>query len=346
MMMMVSSLISIIVLSVIIWNFEENIETKLYIFLLSISLFFQTVLVIDYNFQGRVKSKYSTLSKSSALLVSSFIKIYLVLVEAELTHLVIAFMLDHLITATFLVAMHIYKKQPNFIFKFDIALARSLLKSAWPMTLSALAIMLYMRVDQIMIKNMLDVHQLGLYAAATRIYEGWIIIPYVISMSLIPAIVHLKSQSIDIYESRLTQLFSFLIWLGIFSALSTYFFGDWLINIAFGHEYIASASVLNIIMWSSVLTAIGSVTSRYLTVENMEKKIATRSVLGLLINILLNMILIPVYGINGAAIATLVTLLIVNYFINYLDDELNQLLRICNNAFFLKRVFTNKPGEE
>lgn len=341
-LMLISSIISIIFISIIVWTFEESYQIKVSIWILSLGLIFQTFLVIDYNFQAHVKAKYSALAKSSALLLGSLIKIYLVFLEVDLIYFVIAFMFDHLLIAIFLFVMHRWKAKFNFLFLFDVSLIRPLLKSAWPMVLSALAIMLYMRVDQIMIKNILDVHQLGLYAAATRIYDGWIMIPFAISMSLIPVIVHLKTKSINIYEKRLSQLFAFLFWLGVVAALITHILGEWLMHVTFGNEYKDATGVLKIVMWSAALTALGSASARYLTVENMERKIALRTGVGLVINIVLNFFLIPIYGIEGAAFATLITLLIINYFINFLDCELKQLLRICNNALLLKFVFENR----
>lgn len=94
--------------------------------------------------------------------------------------------------AVMLIIMHFAQKQQKFMFGFDKFLIKPLLKSAWPMILSAVATMLYMRVDQLMIKNMIGVHELGLYSAASKIYEGWIILPIVLSIAILPLNVKMK----------------------------------------------------------------------------------------------------------------------------------------------------------
>lgn len=343
-LMLVAAIVGLVVLSVLIYLFESDNQVKTYIWIIATSLFFQALLVVDYSFQAKIRAKYSSIAKSIALAISSSVKIYLVWLEADLLAFAIAHAFDHLIIALMLLTMHFAKKQTNFIFIFEKALIKPLLSSAWPMVLSAVAGMLYMRADQIMIKNMLDTHQLGLYTAATKIYEGWIIVPFVISVSLLPAIVKLKSRSPESYEANLTKLFALVFWSGVLVAIIATLGGEFIIRVSFGEAFADSATVLAIVMWTAAFTAIGSVTARYLTVEGMEKKIAFRTVAALAINILLNLILIPMYGIEGAAIATLSTILCANYLINYIDRDLKQLLRVCNNAILLKNFTLPRRG--
>lgn len=331
-LMLFAALIGIGLMAGIIFLFESDLQTKHYIFIISVGLIFQTFLVIDYDFQSRVKAKYSSIAKSIALVLSALIKVFLVLIQADLLLFVIAYAFDHALIALLLIAMYLKKRQPNFLFSFNVQLIKPLLKSAWPMVMSSVAIMLYMRVDQIMIKNMLDSEQLGLYSAMTRIYEGWVMIPVILSVSLLPAIVKSKSLSQAEYEKRLTLLFLFVFWISIVVAVITTLFSEVIIRLTFGVEYMPASSVFVIIMWSASFAALGSVTLRYLVAENMEKKIVIRTVVALVINVLLNIILIPIYGIEGAAIATLVCIITANYLIDYLDRELKQLIRMKNRA--------------
>lgn len=341
-LMFISAVVGVLILSVLVFFFESDPFTKIYIWVIAISLVFQPFLVVDYSFQAQVKAKYSSIAKSIALAIGAMVKIYLVWIQADLFFIALAHVFDHFVNAVILCVTYIIQKQPNFLFVFDKGLIKPLLKSAWPMVLAAVSSILYMRIDQIMIKNMLDSHQLGLYAAATKIYEGWIIVPYVISISLLPAIVKLKSHSQDAYEASLTKLFALVFWSGIMVAIISTLLGVSIIRLTFGHEFAEASSVFSIVMWTAAFTALGSVTARYLTVESMEKKIAIRTLFALVINVLMNLFLIPVYGIEGAAIATLITIICANYFINYTDKELKQLLKICNDAIVLKFLVQNK----
>ena len=202
------------------------------------------------------------------------------------------------------------------------------------MVLSALAIILYMRTDLIMIKNILGTHDAGLYSAATRIYEGWIMIFVIISVSLLPVIVKLKKGSAEQYVKRLSQLFTLLFWGAMLGAVFATLYGEEIIYLAFGKEFAESTTVFVIVMWSAPFAAMGSLTARYLVVEGMEKKILFRTVVALIINVSLNMILIPLYGIEGAAIATLIAMISGNYMINYFDKDLRDLVAVCNKGIF------------
>jgi O-antigen/teichoic acid export membrane protein len=335
-LMLIAAITGVVMLSGIIYWLETDPKTQLYIWIIAVGILFQTFLAIDYNFQAQVKAKYSSIAKSVALGIGAIIKIYLVWTQAELWLFATAYAVDTAIIAATLLITHWLNKQPNFIGVFRREIVKPMLVSAWPMILAAVAAMLYMRIDQIMIKNMLGAEELGLYAAATKIYEGWIIVPYVISISLLPAIVKLKSSSQQSYEANLSRLFAIVIWSGVFVALIATLFGESIIYYTFGREFIEASQVLAIVMWSGAFTAIGSVTARYLTVEGMEKKIAIRTFVGLFLNVLLNLLLIPIYGIEGAAVATLLTIVIANYFINYVDKDLKQLRIICNNAIVLR----------
>ncbi len=335
-LMFVFAIVSYVVLWFITQLVEDDPEIRLYIWIIASGIISQVFFVVDYSFQSQVQAKYSSIAKSVALGISSLFKVYLVYLEVDLLILTIAFALDFALIALFLLITHGLKQQPNFFIRFDKSYVKPLLKSSWPMVLSALAIVLYMRVDQIMIKSMLGVYDLGLYSAATRIYEGWIMIFSIISASLLPVLVKLKASTPEQYEKKLSQMFSFMFWSAAVGAIFSTLFGYEIIFLAFGAEFVEPKTVFVfvIIMWSASFAAIGSLTARYLTVEGMEKKIAFRTFIALVINIILNMLLIPQYGIEGAAISTLIAIVSGNYIVNYLDKELKALVVISNKGIF------------
>lgn len=331
-LMLAAALVSATLLIVSVIFFEDDTQTQICILIISVSLLFQMFSVVDYGFQAQVQAKYSAIAKSFALAVGGGVKVYLVFIEADVLAFAASYVVDHAVTACFLLMMHVAKKQQCFIFNFDAALVRSLLKSSWPMALAAGASMLYMRVDQVMIKVMLGTNQLGLYAAATKVYEGWIVVPYVISVSVLPAIVKLKSSSQEVYEKNIARLFALVFWPSVAVAGLSTLYGDLIIKYTFGEAYTGSTTTLKIVMWTAAFTALGSVTTRFLTAEGLEKKIAFRVFVALTLNVVLNFILIPIYGIEGAAVSTLICVVVSMYLIDVLDSELAVLVRLKNKA--------------
>lgn len=315
---------------------SNDATTNLFIFIIAAGLVFQSFEVVEFYFQSQVLAKIVSICKVIQLALSSIIKIYLVLTEAELFWFVLVTAFDALSLAVSYFIAYQLRKNPAFYKHFDLSIAKQLLKDSWPMIFTLLATMIYMKVDQIMINEMLGSREVGLYAAGVRIYEAWLIIPFTISISLLPAIVKRKSLDIAIYERDLSRLFAFVFWLSISVAILVTFTGDFIIALTFGQEYKESVMVLILIIWAGAFSALGSVTARYLTVENKARKLAFRMIVAMLLNVGLNLFLIPIYGIEGSAIATLISLIVANYFMNYFDKDLKQLSRVVNRALMMK----------
>ena len=337
-----ATLCSWIILLFWIVIFEENKQTQLLLFVISTSLIFQTFLIIDYNFQAQVKAKYSSIAKSIALAINSIIKIVLVIKDADLIYFAISYVLDHLILSILLISLHLKYNQPNFLFSIEKKLFLPLLKSALPITFSILATFLFMRTDQLMIQNMMNSFDLGLYSAAIKIYEGWILMPIVLSLSLLPAIVSLKKENPDKYQSRLVLLFKSVFIASVIVALLALPLADLFITITYGPAYLESGKVLSILLWAAVFTGIWTISAKYMIVEKLEHKVFTHTFFGLILNILLNYLLIPVYGINGAAISTLITMFIISIILNLFDSKLYNLNTIIFEAMYISSVFKTR----
>ena len=140
-----------------------------------------------------------------------------------------------------------------------------MLKNSWPLILQGVAVMLYMRIDQIMIKEMLGEREVGLYSAAVRLSEAWYFVPAIITTSLFPAIVNAKKTSKDLYHARLQRLYTTLVWLAIAIAALMTFLSDWLITLLYGEAYKDAGRVLIIHIWAGVFVSIGVASGSWLS---------------------------------------------------------------------------------
>ncbi|EHY76311.1 polysaccharide biosynthesis protein [Stutzerimonas stutzeri ATCC 14405 = CCUG 16156] len=332
--MMTSALVCYLVAATAIWSFDEVSDIKMYACIVSGSAFFTSFLAIDYFFQSQLKAKYSAICKTVTLFLMSLVKLSLIFSGAELLWFVVISLLDHVLLAVLLLIALSKTQNLRFLQCFNKSTAKLMLKSAWPMVISAVAVLVYMRIDQVMIRSMLGLRDVGLYSAAIRVYEAWIVFPYVIAISLLPAIAKLKKGHEELYHEKLTQIFSFIMWVSIFAAIIVSIFSEPIMVVAFGNEYRGSTSVVNILMWTAVFTSIGSVSARYFNVEHMEKKIALRTMVAALINVVLNWLLIPKFGIKGAAYSTLFCTFFANYLMDWFDKDLKILLKIKHRALF------------
>lgn len=307
-------------------NFTSNsTSTNILIFIIASATIFQSFNVVDFYFQSKVLSKYVVYANIISLLLSSIFKVILILKGAPLIFFAIAIAFDSFVLASGLI--YFYFRVTDFKLrnlKFKWITAIELLRDSWPLILSGVAVSVYMRIDQVMIKEILDNEAVGQYAAAVRLSEVWYFIPVVIATSLFPAIVEAKRQSEKIYYSRLQKLYSLMVWLAIGIALPMTFLSSWLTNLLYGGQYNQAGGVLMIHIWAGLFIFLGVAFNNYLTSENMTKKAFYRTLLGAVLNIVLNYILIPLYGIKGAAIATFMSQFFANYVYDILDKDLHQ----------------------
>ncbi|MEO1941195.1 MAG: flippase, partial [Candidatus Thioglobus sp.] len=193
--------------------------TNLYVFIIASGIIFQSFEVVDFYFQSKVLSKFVSICKITQLAVSSALQVYFVLTGADLIWFVVVTSINQVMLALTLFIAYRYQKLGNFYQHFDFILAKKLLKDSWPLVLSGLAIALYMRIDQIMIKEMLGEREVGIYTAAVRLSEAWYFIPLIIANSLFPAIANAKKISNKLYYTRLQRLYTLMLWSAIIVAV-------------------------------------------------------------------------------------------------------------------------------
>ena len=178
---------------------------------------------------------------------------------------------------------------------------------SWPLVLSGIIVSIYMKIDQVMIKEMMNTASVGQYSAAVRLSEAWYFIPSVISTSLFPAIINAKKLNEELYYNRLQNLYDLMVVLSVSIALPMTFLSDWVVNLLYGNEFYLSGSVLSIHIWAGVFVFLGVSREGWVLGENLQRYTILYLGLGMIFNVILNIILIPYNGIYGAAMATLIS---------------------------------------
>lgn len=308
--------------------------TRLYIFIIASGAIFQPFEVVDFYFQSKVLSKFVSICKLIQLTISSLIKIFLIYIDSGLFWFVIVSLIDQITLAATLYLAYRYQKIGMYFKHFNRHVAKKLLIDSWPLVLSGLAVMIYMRTDQIMIKEMLGEKEVGLYSAATRISEIWYFVPILITNSIFPAILNVKKDSPK-YLFRLRVLFSVLVWIGILVAAITAFIYDWLIIFLYGQDYQQAGQVLMIHIWGGIFVALGAASGSWFVSENLQRYALYRTLLGASVNIALNFALIPKYGILGAAIGTVVAQSVAALFFDILTAKTRVLFFTKLKSIFL-----------
>jgi len=281
--------------------------TKLYVLIISSGAIFQAFEVVDFYFQSKVLSKFVSVCKMMQLLISSLVKLYLMFINADLFWFVLVSLVDQVTLAISLYFAYRHQKIGEFFGCFDWVAAKKMLKNSWPLIISGLVVMIYMRIDQIMIKDMLGEKEVGLYSVAVRVCEIWYFIPTIIISSLFPSIVNAKKMSTSLYYFRMQHLYSLMFVLSFSIALIMTFLSDEIILFLYGEAYLEAGQVLMVNIWTGIFVFLGVANARFLLLEGMNKIMLYMTACCSVLNIILNLILIPMHGIIGASIATLLT---------------------------------------
>jgi O-antigen/teichoic acid export membrane protein len=222
--------------------------------------------------------------------------------------------------------VYIFYKQKKSVgsLKYDGKLAIYFIKTSWPLLMVAMAVFLYTKIDLIMIKHLVDNESVGNYMAAVKVSEIFYFIPLLITQSIFPKIIEVKQRNEEEYFELLEKTYNYLVWCTIPIAFGIFIFSDMIVTILYGEQYTQTSSILRVLSFAVILNAIGAITTKVLYVENYEKKYLYRSLLGMCVNILLNFLLIGLYGAIGAAIATIVTLFVIYYVYDLFDKDLHK----------------------
>ncbi|HIB94216.1 MAG TPA: flippase, partial [Candidatus Lambdaproteobacteria bacterium] len=292
----------------------EEQQTYWMIALITFGFLFQTTNVVDFYFQSQVQSKFAVRAQAFQLLVTSLFKIYLVWNQAELIWFAFALMLDQAVVAVLFLLVYHWKIEWFPFFSFTWTQAKKLMRDAWPLIFAGMVVSIYMKIDQVMLKEMLDAKAVGVYAAAVKLCEAWYFVPGVAAASLFPAVIEARKKSETLYDERVQNLYDLMVWASVAVALPTTLLADWVILILYGSDFQEAADVLRIYIWAGVFVSLGVASSKWLVAENLQSYSFYITALGAVLNISCNFWLIPIYGIKGAALATIISYSTVAYF--------------------------------
>jgi len=313
---LIGALLSILLLfftSIIIKN-DNNITFLLMI--TSISLFIQSFNIIDYFFQSIVLSKYIVISNVMSLLISSLLKILLVFWESSIIFFYLVLLLDTTIAIMGYIFFYYKNGFSLFSWKYDNLIAINLIKDSWPLMIGGIAASVYIRIDQIIIKSLINTEAVGYYAVSAKLTELWGNITIILTQTFMPVILRSKGKNNEEYLYRIQELYNILLKIAFWIAIIITIFAPEIILLLFGKTYSRSIFILRIYIWSILFVFLSNGSWSFFIANNLQKLASYRLIIGAVFNITLNIVLIPIYGLVGAALATIISYSISSYFFN------------------------------
>ncbi|MFT5760137.1 MAG: O-antigen/teichoic acid export membrane protein [Alteromonadaceae bacterium] len=289
--------------------------------------------VFDYYFEAKVHSKVSAILRTSISLIFMSVKLLLVINGKGVVSILFVTAIEWLILGImwFIVYALFYKRVRQLMWcKFQ---ANYFLRRCGWLVLSSLAAIIYLKIDQVMLGNMVSNEAVAFYSLASRLSEVWYLFPGIIVASVYPALIKAKEQA-QCYTNQLQSLCTFLCWGAIIIAALMTLIAPIFIPMLFGKAYSTVTPILQVHIWASVFIFMRALFSKWILIEDIPKYSLLTHGSGAIINILLNLLLIPMYGAIGAAIATLIAYATASYLVLFCFVKTRPMAVVMTKAIF------------
>ena len=303
--LLMSAFVAIVVLTLSLTAFTAQLPLAIVV-VVAPTLLWSVFDVFDYWAQAQGEFGMIAGCRSLAHLLALGVRIALLLGGASVAEYLAAASMEILLGGLALAfVVRRLKVRPQG-WRFQIPMARQLLMEAAPLWVSSLAIWAYLRLDQFLVNAMLGPSALGQYAAAVRLAEGWYFIPVSMVTAAFPALLALKTRDRSSFESGYVSLLRTLVGIGVLFGLVATWSAPSLVGLIYGPAYVAAVPAFQVLAWVGTFAAWGAAREYWLVAEGATKYSPLTTILGALVNLGLNLWLIPSFGILAAAATTLV----------------------------------------
>lgn len=309
-------------------NHDEPV-TIVVCLLYSLNLIFQAIEQMQYWFQAKYLSKYTSVVSLFAYLVVSAYKVYLLITQKNVYWFAISNAFDYALIGISINV--IYRHLGGQKLTFSWQLGKQLFSRSKHYILSGMMVTIFAQTDKIMIKLMINEAATGYYGAAVATAGLTSFVFTAIIDSFRPSIFEGQKINNSIFEHRITLLYSIVIYVSLAQSIVMTILAWFIIRILYGTAYDPAAGALQIVVWYTTFSYIGSVRNIWILAHNKQHFLWKINMSGAIANIILNAVLIPVIGIYGAAVASLITQFFTNVVVGYIIEDIRP-----NNVLMVK----------
>jgi O-antigen/teichoic acid export membrane protein len=316
--------------------FNTDPVTEKMILVIAVASIFLSANIIEFYFRAKVKSKYTVFALTIAAIGASATRLYFVEKKFSVIYFSYTYLLEYSLLAISYFTVATLKK--NFLWRWQISiqLGKKLVRESWPLILSGMLVTINITIDQVMLKKMMSDNAIGNYAAAVKITELWYVIPMLLSNSLLPLMNKTYNENYPLYIHRLKTIMFVFFWFFLTIGVVIAFYSKEIIFLIYGEQYVYAHEALQIHIYSCAIASLGMIYSQKFIFDKKTKMAFFGSFCGAASNILINLYFIPNYGIQGAAIATLISFAIPTIAITLFFDRSVGTLYF-QSLFYLKK---------
>lgn len=336
-MRFISSFLSAIMILCIVSVVDSDEPTTIIVAVLcSISLLFQVSDTFNYWFQSRYESKITSIATFIAYAVTALYRIVLLALQKNVEWFAFATSVDYIVLGIILYCS--YKKNNGPKLSVSIKKGKKLLGRSYHYILSGMMVAIYGQTDKFMLKQMLDETAVGYYSLASTINLMWVFVLQAIIDSMYPTIMRLYEENKEQFERKNRQLYAIVIYVSVAAAVCFVMFAPIVIKILYGDAYMPAVGPLRIITWYTIFSYLGVARNAWIVCENKQKYLKYMYLSAVFINIGLNYLMIPLWGANGAALASLITQICTSFVLPCLWKDMRPNVKLMLDAFLLRGI--------
>lgn len=303
---LIMSAVAFLLITVSLFFIHESFGVKSLIFLMSFSLITQPLTLLSFDFLKDGEGKYVTIAQVITVFIVNVAKIISVYLFLSLETFITILVLENIIVGLIYIYQIKKIKRRSLSFSFNVGHMLNLFYLSLPMALYGIFSEIYTRIDQIMLRHYLDMHAVGFYSAGARLTELWYIIPNILLAALFPALTNVKNNQEE-YRKRFSFLFYTLTILALCISFVVFLLRDVLVRIIYGNDFLVAAPLLGVYIFSLLGYYLSLLIFQDFFLSEKKWLIVILPLSIAILNVILNIILIPQKGALGAALATVIS---------------------------------------
>lgn len=310
----VASVVSVICMVSVSFFRKDSLVEGIVVFLCALTPLLSSFSLVIQWYRYKYRANFVAIIRIVAFLCSAVLKIV-----AFVSNNLILFAVGGAAEALLLSALLVIelKTRGRMKFSFSMKIAKKMISLSYPFIFSAVLVTIYGQTDKLMLEAMLDYESVAYYTAALTIANVIAVVLASLLEAFRPEIMRYKTSDPAQYENRLAQLYGAVFWCSAAYAIGISCFPELVIKILYGEKYLPATEALGYILWYSSFSYFGAVHNIYMVAEDKTKWVTVLTIVGALLNVVLNAFLIPLTGVAGAAMASLLTQIVANFIIPF-----------------------------
>lgn len=334
-----SSLLSGVMILGIVAIADRGEKTTLLVAALgSVGLVFRAFDTVQQWFQSRLKSRYVSMAALIAFAAAACYKLALLVTGRSVEWFALATAVEYVVLAVILLIAYRHSGGPKLC--FSRRKAKALLGASGSYILSGLMISVYAATDRLMLKHMLDTSAVGYYGLAVSLSTAWGFVLRAVIDSVYPDLIRSYSRGREVFERKNRQLYAMVIYGALAASVAVCLLARPIVAVLYGDAYLAAVPPLRIVVWYTVFSYLGVARNAWVVCENKQRYLTYLYFGAAVVNVLLNLAMIPRWGTSGAAWASLLTQVATTVVLPLLIPALRPNGRLMLEAAMLKDVFS------